>query len=78
MNVGSGQQFTINCRIVETDSPINPGDSGGPVVNDRGEVIAVVSGWDTRVRNVTWTIDVSEVRGLVQEYRNGQQAAAPQ
>jgi tetratricopeptide (TPR) repeat protein len=30
-------------RVVETQSPINPGDSGGPIVNDNGEVVAVVS-----------------------------------
>ena len=31
-------------RCVETQSPVNPGDSGGPVVNGNGEVVAVNSG----------------------------------
>jgi S1-C subfamily serine protease len=33
-----------SARVVESQSPINPGDSGGPVVNDAGAVVAVVSG----------------------------------
>ena len=28
----------VDCMILETDSAVNPGDSGGPVVNDRGEI----------------------------------------
>jgi serine/threonine protein kinase len=35
---------TFNVRVVESDSPVNPGDSGGPYVNDRGELIGVSKG----------------------------------
>ena len=34
----------LNARVVETDSPTNPGDSGGPCVNDRGELVGVTQG----------------------------------
>lgn len=33
----------LNCRVVEYDIPETHGDSGGPVINDRGEVVAIVS-----------------------------------
>src|SRR5262249_39007030 len=36
--------FEVNARIVETTSPVNSGDSGGPVLNDKGELVAVVQG----------------------------------
>src|SRR5262249_14668861 len=36
--------FTVDAQIVETQSPVNAGDSGGPVVNDRGELVAVTQG----------------------------------
>jgi serine protease Do len=58
----------INCRVVETSSPTNNGDSGGPVVNDRGELVAVVSCCATKDRNISWFIEVSEVRAFVRAY----------
>jgi HEAT repeat protein len=66
-------------KVVETQSPVNPGDSGGPVVNDRAELVAVVqSGHFTRLgvadgkvqlvgtaRLMTTFIHVDEVKDLL-------------
>ena len=41
MNFENGQ--TVEAMFLETQKPVNPGDSGGPTVNDRGELVAVVS-----------------------------------
>lgn len=65
-----------NCLVMQTQSPVNPGDSGGPVLNEKGEVVAVVSsstvrgpdGKDT-VQLMTLNIDVSEVRKFVDQTR---------
>jgi S1-C subfamily serine protease len=59
--------FELDARIVETQSPVNQGDSGGPVLNDRGELVAVTQGHvnDKQARLVSIFIDVSEVRGLL-------------
>jgi tetratricopeptide (TPR) repeat protein len=50
--------------VVETDMPWNSGNSGGPVVNDRGELVAVVEGHITEedVRLISLSIAVDEVR----------------
>ncbi len=61
-------------RVMETQSPVNHGDSGGPVVNDQGELVAVVSSGKVRDRSgpvalMTWHIDVQEVRKFVQQTR---------
>src|SRR5262249_20153701 len=42
--------------VVETDMPYNKGNSGGPVVNDRGELVAVVEGAREDARLVSLTI----------------------
>lgn len=52
----------IECMVLETDAPVNPGDSGGPVVNDRAELVAVVSHFFTKQRQVSGNIDAEEVR----------------
>jgi S1-C subfamily serine protease len=64
---GGEDGFDIEAKIVETQSPVNHGDSGGPVVNDRGELVAVTQGAvsDSTARLVSIFIDVSEVRNLL-------------
>jgi S1-C subfamily serine protease len=60
----------IDARVVESDSSVNPGDSGGPVVNDRGELVAIVQSIHTQgghglVSRTSIFIEVSEVKALV-------------
>jgi S1-C subfamily serine protease len=59
--------FEVDAEIVETQSPVNQGDSGGPVVNDKGELVAVVQGHleESKARAYSIFIDVSEVHALL-------------
>src|SRR5262249_16778454 len=56
-------------RVVETQAAINPGDSGGPVVNDAGELVAVVSGRLPEASLMSWCIAGAEVREYCEEVR---------
>jgi hypothetical protein len=49
-------------QVVETQSPINAGDSGGPVVNNKGELVAISQAFSPKGRLVSYNIDISEVR----------------
>jgi S1-C subfamily serine protease len=62
--------FEVDARIVETASAVNSGDSGGPVVNDKGELVAVVQGHleEAKARAYSIFIDVSEVRELLHDH----------
>ena len=47
---------------LETQSPINQGDSGGPVVNAAGELVGISQSLSAKARLVTTCVDISEVK----------------
>ena len=54
-------------RVVETTLPANPGDSGGPVVNDQGQLVGITHGFDPNQQAVGLSIEVRELRKLMQD-----------
>jgi HEAT repeat protein/S1-C subfamily serine protease len=60
--------FVIDANILETSSPTNPGDSGGPMVNDKGELVAVTHAGNMGANLMSLFIDVSEVKTLLTTY----------
>ncbi|TWT34307.1 Periplasmic serine endoprotease DegP precursor [Blastopirellula retiformator] len=52
-------------KVVETQSPINSGDSGGPVVNNEGELVAISQAIAPKARLVSYSVDVSEVKDFL-------------
>lgn len=57
--------LVVEARVIETQVPINPGDSGGPMLNDRGELVAVNCGTMTDQVNVSFGVDVAELYPLL-------------
>lgn len=55
----------FEAKVIETDSPTNPGDSGGPLLNDKGELVGVTQGGAINAQLVSTFIDVSEVKQLL-------------
>jgi HEAT repeat protein/S1-C subfamily serine protease len=58
----------LHAMVLETQSPVNPGDSGGPVVNPRVELVGLVAAVKLRERLVSINIDLTEVRAFVGKY----------
>src|SRR5262249_9720915 len=52
-----------------TDSPTNKGDSGGPLMNDRGEVLGVNQGFSNDARHLTWFISAESIKPFVERTR---------
>jgi len=46
-------------NIIQTDAPINPGSSGGPLLNINGELIGVNTAISARAQNIGFAIPVS-------------------
>jgi len=57
----------LDSRIILTDAPTNHGDSGGPVVNDAGELVGVTEGMKQNANQQNFAIDISEVRQYLAE-----------
>jgi tetratricopeptide (TPR) repeat protein len=62
-----GDGAARTARVVEMQSPINPGDSGGPVVNDAGHLVGVVSGKKAEAALMSWCIAAAEVKEYLTE-----------
>lgn len=66
---------TVNAVFLETQKPINPGDSGGPTVNDRCQLVGIVSSMDLTRDAVRRDVDLSEVLAFLREVEQGVAAA---
>jgi tetratricopeptide (TPR) repeat protein len=65
IEVNSGLQFKAQMLTVETDTAIRPGYSGGPVVNDKGEVVGVSTTLRRAGPKQAGCVDVAEVKAFV-------------
>jgi tetratricopeptide (TPR) repeat protein len=55
----------FEARIIETQAPINPGDSGGPVVNEFGDVVGVTKAYRKDAQLVGICINADEVKSFL-------------
>lgn len=53
-------------RVLETQSPINPGDSGGPVVNEAGQLIGISQSLSPKARLITYCVNITEIKALLE------------
>jgi hypothetical protein len=52
-------------RLIQTDAAVNPGNSGGPLLNSKGEVVGVVVGRIKGAEGLNFAIPVNYLRGLL-------------
>jgi S1-C subfamily serine protease len=63
----AGQPFGKGARVVLADVPINEGDSGGPLLDQQGQVVGVAAAVAWEAQGGGLFIDVSAVRSLLGE-----------
>jgi tetratricopeptide (TPR) repeat protein len=54
-------------RVVETQIPLNPGDSGGPLLNNEAELVGVNQGRSRTAQLISQSIAVEEVRQFLKK-----------
>lgn len=64
--VSSPRQLMDNSYYIQTDAAVNPGNSGGPMFNDRGELIAVTVSKFTDADNMGFGIPVATLQEVLE------------
>ncbi|MBQ2740581.1 MAG: trypsin-like peptidase domain-containing protein [Clostridia bacterium] len=69
-----GSKRSVDYRVMRTDAAINGGNSGGPMFNSRGEVIAIVNAKSIaeNVENTGFALPAAQVQGVVENILNHQ------
>ena len=55
-------------NVIQTDAPISPGNSGGPLLNSKGEVIGINAAIAQEGQNIGFAIPVNVVKGLIDTF----------
>ena len=63
-----------NIQWVQTDAAVNPGNSGGPMVNLQGEVVGIITAKfvDTAIEGVGFAISASTIRTYIERLKAGE------
>jgi hypothetical protein len=64
---GGSESLRIQAKMVTISNPVNPGDSGGPLIDKRGYQIGVTESSHGGAQNVNMGVDISEVRAFLAE-----------
>src|SRR5215471_6029880 len=52
-------------KMIQTDASVNPGNSGGPLVNQKGEVVEIIRYKIGGTENLNFAIPVNYLRGMI-------------
>lgn len=50
---------------LETQSPIKPGDSGGPIVDEAGKLVGLAQSFSPQSPLISYCVDITEIRALL-------------
>ena len=64
----------ITNELIQTDAAVNPGNSGGALLNMKGEVVGIVSAKysDTDVEGMGYAIPITSAKTIIEQLMNGQ------
>ena len=67
----------LKADVIQTQTPTNPGNSGGPLFNDKGEFIGINSFGSSGSDGLNFAIRLREVENFISEARRGKHKPEP-
>jgi S1-C subfamily serine protease len=64
-------------NVIQTDTAINRGNSGGPLVNADGEVVGINTAVAGDAQNIGFSIAITQARPIIEELRSGSTRTRP-
>jgi len=55
--------------VLQTDAAVNPGNSGGPLLNSEGKVVGVNFATTSGAENISFALPINKVKEKIEEYR---------
>lgn len=55
--------------VIQTDAAVNPGNSGGPLLDGQGKVIGVNFATTSGAENISFALPINKVKEKIEEYR---------
>ncbi|HEY9677472.1 MAG TPA: trypsin-like peptidase domain-containing protein [Drouetiella sp.] len=66
-----------NVEMIQTDAPLNPGNSGGPLLNAKGEVIGINTAMGKLAQSLSFAIPIDQAEAIAKEIREHGNIARP-
>ncbi len=63
----SGREQLFDFTVLQITAPLNPGNSGGPILNARGQVMGVTTAAMPRGNSIGYAVPINEVKTILNE-----------
>jgi hypothetical protein len=68
--ISNSKRILMEKNYIQTTAPISPGSSGGPLLNDKGEVIGIMTLSNIYGQNINFAIPINEIKLYLKENLN--------
>lgn len=73
----NGDYYSV--KVIQTDAATNPGNSGGPLCNENGEVIGMISDKivSDKLEGISFAISIEDIKSKLTSYEKGTASSKP-
>ena len=68
--ISSRSGFKGDVSTYQVSAPVQPGNSGGPLFNYKGELIGIINAKHSNAENVSYAIKSSYIKNLIESFTN--------